>query len=225
MSFNVYVDWTLETNPRPFYVGKGNDSRVQCFKRNRHHTFVSRHLGIRREIVFKTEDENQAFEFEKRLISELGTYKSDCRISLEDVRCNRTLGGDGVSGYVFTDEDRRLLSEKTIGDKNGMFGKHHSEETRKRIGDNQRGWKHTEESKKAIGEAAIRLHTGLKRSEETRRKLSESRKGKSPWNKGKKLGKRDIPRVFSEQARKNISEGCKGRIPWNKGKKLVKESA
>ena len=54
--------------------------------------------------------------------------------------------------------------------------------------------------------------------------MSESRKGKSPWNKGKKLGKLTVPRVFSEQARKNISEGCKGRIPWNKGKKLVKES-
>lgn len=225
MNFNVYVDWTLESIPRPFYVGKGTDSRVQSFKRNRHHSFVVRHLGIRREVIMTTEDESIAFEYEKRLIAELGTYKADHRISLEDVRCNRTLGGDGVYGYVFTDEDRRLLSEKTSGDKNGMFGKSHNEETRRKIGDNQRGWHHTEETKLVLGEAAKRIHTGKKRSEETRRKLSESRKGKPPWNKGKKLGKRTIPRVFSEQARKNISEGCKGRIPWNKGKKLVKENA
>jgi len=37
------------------------------------------------------------------------------------------------------------------------------------------------------------------------------KKGKTPWNKGKKG-------IYSEKTLKKISESGKGRIPWNKGK-------
>ena len=197
MKFKVYVDYTKEPDPRPFYVGKGSEGRVRDFKRNDLHESIAKKYGIERRVEFETDNEQEAFEKERELINRYRTFMNH---EPGQWGANFTQGGDGTSGWQ------------------------PSKETRKRIGDNQRGWKHTEESKKAIGEATIRIHTGKKRSEETRRKLSESCKGKSPWNKGKKLGKRQIPRVFSEQARKNISEGCKGRIPWNKGKKLLKES-
>jgi len=35
--FFVYVDWTTEETPRPFYVGKDVVARVRTKKRNRHH--------------------------------------------------------------------------------------------------------------------------------------------------------------------------------------------
>ena len=50
-----------------------------------------------------------------------------------------------------------------------------------------------------------RLHTcGKPRSEETKKKISMSRKGKSPWNKGKK-------NIYSEETRKRLSDSHKGK--------------
>lgn len=219
MKFKIYVDYTAEEVPRPFYVGKGNDRRVSDLCRNKLHSAIKNKYGINRQIVFETTDETKAFDKERELIFELKTFIFDA----DSWGANFTRGGEGISGHKHTDESKRKNSESnkisTSGEKNGMFGKHHSEETRKKIGDNQRGWHQTDEAKAKISQSASRLNRGRKASEEARRKISESRKGKEPWNKGKKLGKRDIPRVFSEQARINISEGCKGRIPWNKGKK------
>lgn len=63
---------------------------------------------------------------------------------------------------------------------------------------------------------------GKHASDETRKKLSESHKGKTPWNKGKKLPpmpeetRRKISnttkgKVFSEETRRKISEAQKGK--------------
>ena len=75
-----------------------------------------------------------------------------------------------------------------------------SEETKKKIGDSQRGEKH-------------HLY-GKHLSEETKRKMSEQRKGRTPWNKGK---------TFSDEYKQNMSNITKGRTPWNKGKSLSEE--
>ena len=50
---------------------------------------------------------------------------------------------------------------------------------------------------------------GSKVSEETRKKMSDARKGKAPWNKGKKGDY-----ITSEATKKKL----RGRTPWNKGK-------
>lgn len=192
MKFKVYVDYTLEEVSRPFYVGKGNLGRVTNLKRNDLHESIAQKYGIVRKIEFETDDETEALAKERELIAKYKTYVNH---EPDHWGSNFTLGGDGTSG------------------------KHHSEETRKKIGDNQRGWHHTDEAKAKIAEASSRLSKGFKHSDEARKNMSEAHKGKEPWNKGKKFGKRKTPRVFSEEARKNISAGCKGRIPWNKGKK------
>lgn len=188
--FYVYEDWTLEEIPRCFYVGKGTEKRIRSIKRNAHHTHIVKHLGIKREIVFTTEIHQEAIDYEIALIATRNTFNLDPRITLKDIRCNRTIGGEGVTGHIHSEESKRKNSESNqiaqLGDKNGMYGRHHSEESRKLIGDNQRGWTHTEEAKRKIGDATIRIHTGLKRSEETKRKISDSCKGRIPWNKGLK---------------------------------------
>ncbi len=244
MKFKTYVDYTLEEFPRPFYVGKGIASRVMTFKRNKLHKSIANKYGISRQIVFETNDEKEALAKEIELIS---LYKTHVNGETGRWGANFTKGGEGVSGYVYSDEQKRLMSEMrqgekhpmwgkhhskeskrknsesnkiaTAGEKNGMFGKHHNEETRQKIGDNQRGWHHTDEAKRKISEACSLSSTGKHPSEETKRKIGAARKGKAPWNKGKKFGPRQTPRIFSEQARKNISNGCLGRVPWNKGMK------
>lgn len=97
---------------------------------------------------------------------------------------------------------------------NPMQGKHHSLETKGKIGDANKGHKHSDEVKKRISDAhkgkkftdehkikiacALKLkphtlerikknsksHKGIKPSLETRLKLSQSHKGQKAWNKG-----------------------------------------
>ena len=196
--YKVYVDYTIEDHPRPFYVGKGKSCRLRLKERNQLHSRISEKYGCERRVVFETDVEQEAFDKERELIAEYDTY-----VYGPGWGANFTLGGEGTSGHPkphvsgkthpmygrkHTEESKRKNSESNkiscAGEKNGMYGKRHSEETRKKIGDSQRGWEHTEQAKKKIGEAARKLHTGKKRSAESRKRMSEARKGKSPWNKG-----------------------------------------
>jgi len=92
--FQVYVDWTLEECPRPFYVGKGNALRVLNLERNEYHTNVKRKHGLRREIVFETSSENEAYEREVKLIAELHTFIND--VAWNGIGTNMTPGGEGI---------------------------------------------------------------------------------------------------------------------------------
>lgn len=93
----------------------------------------------------------------------------------------------GGTNKIISDDTRRKLSEKKkdvyVGENNPFYGRHHSEETRKRISESHKGketWMkgkhHSEESRKKISIAKSNP------SEETRRKISESNKGRKPVN-------------------------------------------
>lgn len=62
-----------------------------------------------------------------------------------------------------------IEKRKMFGEKNGMFGKHHTEETKKRISDSLKNRKFTEEHRRKIGEAL----KGRTYSEETLKKMSK----------------------------------------------------
>ncbi len=109
--FFVYVDWTLEETPRAYYVGKGNSTRVKKVDRNKKHAFVSKNLGHRREIIWETWDEKAAFELEIQKIKEHNTFNSDHKITLDDIRCNKTLGGGGSNGAKRSKEMNQRRSE------------------------------------------------------------------------------------------------------------------
>lgn len=55
-------------------------------------------------------------------------------------------------GKVFSDEWRHNLSKSLKGDKHPMYGKHHSEETKKKISESNKGRKLSNETKKKISE-------------------------------------------------------------------------
>ena len=84
-----------------------------------------------------------------------------------------------------------------------MKGKHHSDETRKKISESAKGKTFSEETRKKLSESLPGDNNpffGKQLSEETRRKLSESLKG----------------RTFSEETRKKLSEAAKGKNKWTK---------
>ena len=129
---------------------------------------------------------------------------------------NLTEGGDGV---LPSEETRIKMSQNHYdcsGEKHPMFGKKHSEETKKKLSDSHKGKPSpnkgkpmSEEQKKKISESKKNI------SDETRKKMSESHKGKPAPNKGKPM---------SEETKKKLSESHKGQIPPNKGKPHSEES-
>ena len=101
-------------------------------------------------------------------------------------------------------KNREAHKGKRIGEDNPFYGKHHSEETRKKLSDSWDYDKHfTEETRKKISEA----NTGKKFSEEHKKKIGAANKGeKNPM-----YGKH-----FSEGHKKKLREARKGKTP-NKG--------
>lgn len=96
------------------------------------------------------------------------------------------------------------LSIALSGEKHPCFGKHLSDETRKKIGLAHKGRIHNEESRKNMSEGQkkrfatdVPWNKGIPATVETLKKISEANKGKPSWNKGKKM---------SEETKKKISE-------------------
>lgn len=85
-------------------------------------------------------------------------------------------------GKSLTQETRNKMSTSRIGDKNPMYGKHHTEETKEKIRKNnmgKTGHEISEYQKQRCRESNI----GRIVSQETRDKLSKSKIGNTPYNK------------------------------------------
>jgi hypothetical protein len=105
----------------PFYVGKGHGDRsdvhVRIAKLNRCHNHkearIRKILADGYEvIVLRTKSlctERHAFARERELVTTIGR-----RIDSKGPLTNLTCGGEGASGYVFTDSDRRVLKQAHI---------------------------------------------------------------------------------------------------------------
>lgn len=93
------------------------------------------------------------------------------------------------------------LKKYYLTHKSYNYGKHLSEETRKKLSLSHKGRTLSKEHKKKIGEATVRWHKKVGFSKETREKISK-------MNKGRKV---------SLETKKKISSANKGHIAWNKG--------
>lgn len=98
-----------------------------------------------------------------------------------------------------------------------MKGKHHSEETRKKISETEKGKPKSEETRNKMREAK----KGKKFSEEHKKKISEGNKGKLAGENNPMYGKR-----HSDEAKKKISEANRinniGKHWYNNGEKCVR---
>ena len=102
---------------------------------------------------------------------------------------NLTSGGDGVIGYIQTEEAKNKISETHKGKKlteehkrklsEAHKGKRRTEETRKKISEWHKGKRLTEEAKNKISET----HKGKKLTEEHKRKMSLSARKPKPKHK------------------------------------------
>lgn len=159
MTYYVYVDWTTEETPRPFYVGKGDKRRVKLQYRNQLHENIKGKYGYERRVIFESEDEIAAFEKERELIAEHKTYVYGENYVFG---ANFTEGGEGCSGRKNSAETRELMGL-------GRLGKTHSAEARAKMSQIRKGRKLSDKHRENIGRAS----TGRFHSKETRARLSE----------------------------------------------------
>jgi group I intron endonuclease len=122
-----------------------------------------------------------------------------------NVGYNCTGGGEGIIGFHHSDETKRKIGNANRGNKYWL-GKHHTAKTRKKMSDVQKGHKPTrlgahnsEEHNRKISES----NEGRHPSDETRALWSKQRKGRPGYWKGKH-------REMSESHRRNIGIATKG---------------
>ena len=162
----TYIHRCKDDVSRIFYVGKGSGNRINSeFHRSKHWKSIVAKHGILTEKVANWETHQEALEHEKFLIF--------CFKSMGIKLCNQTDGGDGVTGYVPSQELRKKLSER-------MKEYKPTDETRKKISDAKKGnksrvgCKNSEKHKEAIS----KIWKGKKLSEEHKQKLSLAKTGK-----------------------------------------------
>lgn len=167
-NFYVYEWIRLDTN-EPFYVGKGHGNRAYIPFRNPYFNNIVSKVGIENIAVHILHDnltEKLAFEYE---IYYIYAYIYEFGFNLT----NLTIGGDGVSGYKWTEEQRKNYSEANSGELSHMWGKKASEETKRKMSEARKG-----ENNPMYG----RENKWGKHSEETRQKMSENHAGFSGEN-------------------------------------------
>lgn len=106
---NIYYTYAyLRGDGTPYYIGKGKGKRA--YDRKRHSAYVPSRSRIL--ILKKNLTEDEAFNHEIYMISVFG------RKDLETgILYNLTNGGDGPSGYVYTEEQRKKMGDVRRGKK------------------------------------------------------------------------------------------------------------
>jgi group I intron endonuclease len=105
-------------------------------------------------------------------------------------------GGPLFKGHKHTEETKRKIGNSVRGEKNGYFGKKHSDEERARMSEKRKQRVTTEETRKKMSIA----RKGMKFTEEHKRKISESQKGEKSKNYGKPL-----PDITKQKISKTVS--------------------
>lgn len=189
----TYDDLGVSFLFEPFYVGKGKGNRYKehlklkdnynLYKNNKIKAIMNLDMI---PIIIKYKEnilEEESLLLEKKIIYNIGRLNKEtgCLTNLTD-------GGDGVSGKIYTEEERNKISERTKGEKNPMYGKGYL------IAGDKNGFYgkvHTQEFKKERSLLSIKLwedpiyrektilaQRNKKMKESTKRLWSEQRKGK-----------------------------------------------
>ena len=184
---NYYTYAYLREDGTPYYIGKGQGMRA--YKKSKREINPPED---KKRIIFlkKNLTEEQAFMHEVYMIAIFG--RKDLG---NGILRNKTNGGEGLSGLVWSEEHKEKIRESQKGETNSFYGKKHSEVTKKKLSEAFSGKNHPQYGKTI--------------SKEHKLKLSKVHKGKIPWNKGK-----TGVQIPSEETRKKRSRAMKGKKWW-----------
>jgi len=202
----------LREDKTPYYIGKGKRNRAY----NKHQKGISVPKDKSRIIFLKQNlTETEAFRHEIYMIAVFGRKDLGTGILR-----NMTNGGEGASGYKFSEESKEKIRQKAKGRK-------YSEKTKQKLSELRKGKKiHSEEWKKIQSEK-MKGNTyglGIKPSPETLRKRSEKLKGRKVSEETKrKMSESGKVKIFSEEHKKNIGKASEGRKHSEESKRKLKE--
>lgn len=201
IEYYVY-ELRLENKDLPFYVGKGIGARSRAhfspssLSDNTRKNNTIKKAGrdnIKIIVEYRAYDltETDAFSLEKQLIKQYGRLDNDtgCLTNLTD-------GGEGHSGYIWSEEAKTKVSERMAGHKHPLFGK---------VGESAAffGGKHTKEHIDKITGLGNPFF-GKKHDEDSRLRMSEKTKGdkhpcfgSKPWETRIARNKPEILAIWS----------------------------
>jgi len=110
--FYVYVDYTTELIPRPFYVGKGNRGRINKLARNDLHRNIRLKYGFHRSVVYETRCEAHAYIVEVALVKYHQTFMNG---GVGWWGANLDRGGMGGRGTPKSPEHREKIRLAHVG--------------------------------------------------------------------------------------------------------------
>jgi hypothetical protein len=151
----------LREDKTPYYVGKGKGKRL--YKRTKRDIKPPKD---KTRIIFLKQNltEEEAFRHEIYMISVFGRKDLGTGILR-----NKTDGGDGVSGYIFTETQRQAVIRSNKKRKGWKL----TEEVKQELSERAKGRKLTEEAKQKLSEKA-KLRVGWKHTQEAKIKMSKS---------------------------------------------------
>ncbi len=207
-----------------FYVGKGTGARARRLlsRNNKHHQNIVKKYGAENILVGSLDcsSEEAAFELEKGMIK--------CLKRMGVKLANKTEGGDGPSGLVFSKASKALISASLMGNTH-LLGHKHTPEARKKMSVNIRhahekdptiakrisealrgnkyhlGHRHSEETLAKLAKAS----TGRVHKEESKRKIGEAQLGELNHRYGKPAPNRGVPQTA--EAKEKLSAAIQGR--------------
>jgi len=197
----IYRHIRLDTET-PFYIGIGVNPRRAYSKYSRSEFWknVALKHGFEVEILMNNISWEQATEKEKEFIKLYGRLDNKTGILV-----NLTDGGDGALGIIQSEESKE---KKRQSNKNRVF----TEETRKKLSEKQMGEKNHMYGRVGL----LNPSYGIKRSEKTRKKISEIAKKRGP-EKNPMFGKKHsdetkekirIKRLMNKITRSEKKVGC-----------------
>lgn len=171
----------LREDVTPYYIGKGSGKRVYSKIRSVSIPSTDRILILKKHLT-----EDKAFQHEKYMIAVFG--RKDLGTGILH---NKTDGGEGVSGHIYTEEQKQKITQSKLGKNFGMvgenhhmYGKTHTLEARKKISEKVSGENHPMYGKKGKEHHSY----GYRHTEEVRKQMSEISRIRNAnrrwWNNG-----------------------------------------
>jgi hypothetical protein len=127
---DFYTYAYLRADGTPYYVGKGCNKRLYAPRKYiRPPKDKSKIIFLKRNLT-----EEEAFKHEIYMIAVFG--RKDLGTGILH---NRTNGGDGNSGHIKSDEERRMISKRMSGSNHPLYGKPVPEERKRLISSKNKG--------------------------------------------------------------------------------------